>query len=563
VARTTLRWRPPGSPAAFVAYCVVSLLCFGVPLLAHPGRSYVGAGTDPEIFIWSFAWWPHALLHGQNPIATHAIWAPDGFNLAWATTTPGLALAFAPVTLLAGPVVAYNLAALLMPALAAWTAFLLCRYLTRSFWPSLLGGYLFGFSSYMLGQEEGHLHMTSVFLVPLVALFILRYLDGRETARGLALELGLVLAAQLSFSTELFFSLTLALAVALLTGYWADATRRERLRSLVGPLAVAYLLAAVLTSPLLVYALIGFRSGSVNPPGGYVADLLNFVVPTGLTLASGHRVTEFATRFPGNSSEQDAYLGVPIIVIAGWYFLHRWRTAARRFFVVVLVVGVVAALGPALYVGGRRIAAAPWALVDGLPLFNNLITSRFALYLALITAVIVSLWVSGNGSRRRLRVVLPVLAVIALLPQLQFGLWRVTPHVPAFFTAAAYRDCLQPGENVLIVLPQAESADALLWQARAGFRFRMAGGQISPEMPRSFTRYAAVRALRIGFAPPRRAADVLAFARAKRAGTILIDGRYAQAYQWLRDGLGKVNEVGGMLVYRVERAAGTAASCPA
>ena len=78
-----------------------------------------------------------------------------------------------------------------MPALAAWTAFLLCRYLTRSLWPSIVGGYLFGFSSYLLAQDGygGHLNLGAVFLLPLIVLAILRYLDGRLDARGLVLRL--------------------------------------------------------------------------------------------------------------------------------------------------------------------------------------------------------------------------------------------------------------------------------------------------------------------------------------------------------------------------------------
>ena len=62
----------------------------------------IGRGTDSNIFIWSFGWWPHALLHGENPVFTHAIWAPDGVNLSWVTSVPGLALLFAPLTLVAG-----------------------------------------------------------------------------------------------------------------------------------------------------------------------------------------------------------------------------------------------------------------------------------------------------------------------------------------------------------------------------------------------------------------------------------------------------------------------------
>src|SRR5215208_1504020 len=158
------------SALVLAGYCGLSILWFGLPVAAHPRTDYVGAGADPQIFVWALAWWPHALLHGENPIVSHAIWAPDGVDLAWTASAPGLARAFAPVTLAAGPVAAYTAAALLLPALAAWTAFLLCRHVTRALWPSVLGGYLFGFSSYMLAEELGHLHMTSVFLLPLVAL---------------------------------------------------------------------------------------------------------------------------------------------------------------------------------------------------------------------------------------------------------------------------------------------------------------------------------------------------------------------------------------------------------
>src|SRR5207237_172384 len=98
----------------------------------------MGGGGDAGIFIWSFAWWPHAIFHWQNPFITHAIWAPDGTNLAWTASAPGLSLMFMPLTLIAGPLISYDVAAILMPALAALTAFLLCRHVTRTFWPAIV-----------------------------------------------------------------------------------------------------------------------------------------------------------------------------------------------------------------------------------------------------------------------------------------------------------------------------------------------------------------------------------------------------------------------------------------
>ncbi len=152
------------SLGALLGYCATSYLFFGLPLTSHPGRYLAGTPGqhDPEIFVWSFAWWPHAIGTWTNPFFTHAIYHPQGVNLAWTASAPGLALAFSPLTVIFGPVVSYNVAVLLMPAIAAWTCFLLCRSLTGSTWASLVGGYLFGFSSYMLGhQTAGHLNLTA------------------------------------------------------------------------------------------------------------------------------------------------------------------------------------------------------------------------------------------------------------------------------------------------------------------------------------------------------------------------------------------------------------------
>ena len=137
------------SGLALGGYVLVAFLYFGLPALGNGGRTYIGTpNADAQLEIWAFAWWPHAILHGHNPFFTHVLWAPSGVELAWPTMAPGLALAFAPLTYLLGPTGSFDVCAVLMPALSAWTAYLLCRHLTKSFWPSLAGGYIFGFSAY-------------------------------------------------------------------------------------------------------------------------------------------------------------------------------------------------------------------------------------------------------------------------------------------------------------------------------------------------------------------------------------------------------------------------------
>src|SRR5262249_7075828 len=223
------------SAAVLAAYVLVAFAYWGLRLLPHPGRYYVGTGTDPQIFVWSIGWWPHAIVDNLSAVHTHAIWAPQGQNLAWATSVPSVALAFAPLTWLTGPVVSYNVAAVLMPALAAWTAFLLCGHLTRSLWPSLCRRYLSPSSSSLLPTPTSHMHMTSVFLLPLIALVVIRYVQHEYDGLGLTLRLGPMVALQFGLSTENAFSYALALAIAVVLAFILVPTARRRLLHLIPP----------------------------------------------------------------------------------------------------------------------------------------------------------------------------------------------------------------------------------------------------------------------------------------------------------------------------------------
>jgi hypothetical protein len=180
--------------------------------------------------MWLLVWWPYAIAHRINPFVTHAIYAPGGLNLAWSTTIPLASLLLAPLTATLGPVVAYNILSIANPALATWTAFILCRYISRSDWPALLGGYIFGFSSYMLAQTlGGHLHMTLVFPVPLVLYVAARSLDRMLKPAASAALMGATLAVQFLLSPEIFaiFTVFSAMAIVLALGFSLGEGRRR------------------------------------------------------------------------------------------------------------------------------------------------------------------------------------------------------------------------------------------------------------------------------------------------------------------------------------------------
>jgi hypothetical protein len=474
---------------AFLAYAAASFAFFGLRVAADPTRELIGFGADPAIFVWSFAWWPHAILDGHNPLDADVLWAPDGINLSWVTTVPLISLLYSPLTLIAGPELAYNVAAVLAPALAATTCFLLCRYLTGTFWPSLAGGFAFGFSAYMVGQTLGHVHLTNVFLIPLIALFVVQYVRGDLTWRQVALRLSVTLAALLWIGTEIFFTATVFLVGGGLLALVSLSEHRRRLLELVPAVALAYVASAIAALPLLLAALDNFKYDSINRPQDFGADLLNFLVPTRLTAAGAVWAPPIAERFGGNDAETTAYLGLPILAAVVWFAVTRWRQPGSRFLVLAFLAAVLATLGSTLKVAGHELGWLPWDLVVEEQLFNHSLPVRFSMFVSLAAAVMVAYVVAALP--RRAGAVLAALVVVSLVPRLDLPLWSISPDRPSFFAAGLYEDCLRPNENVFTV-PYNLHGYSLLWQVDGDFGFRMPGGYVRPGLPPEFTALRAV-----------------------------------------------------------------------
>ncbi len=536
-------------PALFV---IASVAIYGRQVLAHPGRVLIGTGVDPQIFVWSLAWWPYAILHGLNPIVTHAVWAPVGVNLAWTTSVPGIALPLAPVTLLFGPVVSYNVAAILLPALAASTAYVLCERLTAHRLASVLGGAFFGFSPYMAGHEEGHLHMSSVFLLPVIALLVLDRLEARTGTRSFVLRLGVVVAWQLLLSTEVVLTVTVALAGALVVAYAVAPGKRRALRAVIRPLVAAYGFGALLTAPFVWYALRHFETGSINRPADFPADLANLVIPTRLAwLTTGWTVTR-ADRFVGNLSENGAYLGFPAIAIAVVYLFHTRRSVGARFLAVSLGVVLIAELGTRLHVAGHSLVALPWRAVQDVPGLSNVLPVRLSVFAALTMSVILASFVARGPGPDRGRMLAALVALLVILPSPTATAWNGAIDRPSFFTSDLAQRCLRSGETVL-ALPYPNQTSMMVWQAEARFRFRLANGNLRPDPPTTIPNRAVVLTLDSGGdVTGVRASDLLRIAHSQGVSTILVDDAHKKPWQSLLNGHLPAQHLGGATLYRVQ-----------
>jgi hypothetical protein len=412
---------------------------------------------------------------------------------------------------------------------------------------SLAGGYLFGFSPYMLSQLRGAPQLALIALVPVMALLVLRHVEGSMSDRRFALALTAVFTAQILTSTEILATSVLFGGLVLLAAYGLYAELRPRLRRTALMVAVALGGMAVLASPLIANVLFGGRTLPEQALTNFPADLLSFVVPGPLVAAAPGRLGLGEPDWASGA----AYIGIPLLLVLAVVAWTRWRERRTRLAAAAFAITAVAALGPALHVAGHDTGIPmPWTAVDGLPLLRYAIPLRFPAYTFLAAGVMLAMWLArGRGPARWAA----ALAGIALmLPAVGNGEWHTRLTDLPFFTEGGYRDRLTEGDRVLTVPTWGHN---MRWQVQADFSFELATGYVGA-FPESYLRFRAWRDL-LGSPLGREAvppeAELRRFIRAKGVTAIIVERTDTRGRE-LFGSLGvRPEETGGVLLYRLGR----------
>jgi hypothetical protein len=477
VGRTSYKetWRL-ASIAALI-YLLAAALLLARGLIAHPGY-YIGRDTDPPQTMWFFNWWRFAFAHGLNPFITDWVWAPLGINLTWTTCQPLFSILTIPLQLTLGEPATYNIVVALMLPLAAFSAFLLCHRVTGAFWPSVVGGYLFGFSPYMLGEVLSHLDLIAVFPVPLIALLTLRRLEAAISARRFTILLAALLTILFLSFAELFATVTIVsgFSVILALALFGEEIR-PRLIGLITPAIAAYAIAAVVLSPYLYYMLArGYPHSPIWNTSSYSADLLAFLVPTEtVALGTGRAATAITGTFHGDIYENGAYLGLAIILFVEVFRRRYWREPIGKFLIILFLVLLIASIGPNLHVAGRPAFPMPWALIGRLPLLSIALPARFMMYAYLVVSVMLAMWLAAASSTPLPKWIAAAVILASVAPNPHASFWVSPLDIPAFFTDRTYATELEPRE-IILPLPWGQRGNSMYWQLLSDMYFRMAGG---------------------------------------------------------------------------------------
>jgi hypothetical protein len=114
-----------------------------------------------------------------------------------------------------------------------------------------------------------------------------------------------------------------------------------------------------------------------------------------------------------------------------------------------------------------------------LPVVNDIVTVRLAMYAFLDLAIITSLWLSTTDWRFSFKLTVVVLIIVANAPNLSSAFWNRPVDTPLFFRTQLFHKYLSKSE-VALVLPYRDNGNAMLWQAQTNMFFAMAGGMAPP-----------------------------------------------------------------------------------
>lgn len=425
---------------------------------------------------------------GDFHLLSHLLNAPDGVNLLSNASLILLGILLAPVTLAFGAPVSFAVAIVgnLAGTGIAWYALLRRTFGLHRVGAAIGAGFT-AFAPGMMSQSNGHLHITAQWLVPAIVWCVHRMasaadLDGPARWRRAGIAgaiLAALVCAQLFLGEEVLFLTAIALAVFCLVYALAAPGRAWRVLPTVGAgLAVA----ATLSGLLLAHALWMQFAGPQHVPNGpfsasyFSTDLASFGSISPLSFAGSQSIEHLVS----GPAEYTTFFGIPLLLVVGGATLWQWRRPAAVAATAAAVVMAVLSLGPHYVVNGNRTERrAPYGWIEGLPVIDGALPTRFALAMIPLIGLLLAVTVdTAIRESERLRLLVPLAVIVALVPVAPRPLaTQYRPPVPRFFTDGYWRSCVPPGGVLVPVpLPEALNPDSMRWPAAANNQFAIPQG---------------------------------------------------------------------------------------
>jgi hypothetical protein len=355
-ARAPERWRVVAREHLLpIALYFVATIIMTYPVAFRLTTAVPGEiGADAGLCFWSLWWVAEALQKGLNLFYTRLIYYPAGVSLLFNTLNLPHSILLAPIGMIWGTIVEYNVMVLIAFVATGYTAYLLARYVTGNALAAFVAGFAFAFVPFHTVRLLGHYTYITIEFLPLAILFMLRSFD---TGRRRDI-LGAGLCWALAGLTDWYLAVFLAVFFAGLVLYkmivyrsWSEIERCLLIAVGVGVIAV--LGVAPLAVPMLNEARhSNYMERPLVESIKLSGDLLAYVVPNVFHPLWGQLVMPLALKLSGqNAAERTLYLGVIIILLAG-YGIVVTKKRSLLWLIMGLVFAVLS-LGPVLHILGQ------------------------------------------------------------------------------------------------------------------------------------------------------------------------------------------------------------------
>ena len=464
-----------------VSYLLLALWLH-VGLLTAPRTGYLSQGVqDQQAFEWYFGATAHNLATWSNPLFTDLQNFPAGVNLMANAAVTGLGVPLAPLTLLAGPQATFILVQVLGLALTASGWFwLFRRRLAVHPLAAALGAGFAGFAPGLVSHANGHPNFVAQFLVPVIVDRVLRLAEGDRPRRD-GVVLGLLVAWQVFIGEEVLLLTVVGIAIA---GVVLLAHRRVDVRRLLPGLGIGVAVCLAVVAVPLWWQFFGPRSYAsiYHPPAGN--DLAQLWGRATRSLGSDVWASAAVSM---NRTEENSFFGIPLLLAALATTVLLWRRVLVRVLAAVVVVACWLSLGEEVTLHGVATGIpGPWALLEHLPVVENVLPTRLALVAVPALGALLAL----GAEEVRVRVgryaghaavglgVAGVAAGLVLLPVVPTPLVvDPRPPMPAFFADGTWQGFVDEGGSVLAApATWVGDARALEWQAQARWGFSVVAG---------------------------------------------------------------------------------------
>lgn len=425
----------------FLSFCLLTW-----PLIRDFSTHFFTDNGDGFMNIWNL-WWVNTAV--TQPSAHPTIWHTDmlhwpfGTTLLGQTLNPFNGLLAVPLLRFMSLVQAHNVIVLFSFVISGVTAYWLAYYLTRSFWGSLLAGYIFTFSSYHFAHYYGHLNLISMEWIPLFVLcwYVLITRPSLWMGIASALTLWLVLLCDYYY----FFYCVLA---GILIAVWHMFAQKDiwlfLKREYLSAFSAFILISLLLTGPIIFPLMYLMRTDPLldaHNPNSFSLDLFALFVP-GETWRFNQLTKGYWSNLPLALSEASVYLGWAVILLLGYLWIKR-RETQYTISVWFLLAGFffLMALGPVLQVNGKVVyeGVMPYTLLEKILPFLKLsgVPVRMVVMVTLAASVLSAMAVTLIPKSPRGRMFALLVIVLLFIESLPASLPATSTDVPAYVTALA------------------------------------------------------------------------------------------------------------------------------